>query len=169
MNENQNQAVQPTVTIPFEVSYLLVHIGNVDVRFINTEENLLKLQQIAENAEKYVNEKASDLLPKFDELQDRVNAKGNEADWKDLAEMLDLQRDALTRIMDDIFIPGDFSKLYENYRDLRQILALMPTMLEIIGQAVGVSMTNKDQEFQRKISKLKGRKNKKRRNNRNAR
>ncbi|TYC48817.1 hypothetical protein ESZ50_08030 [Weissella muntiaci] len=170
MNENlqQNQPT-PTVTIPFEVSYLAVRIGSVEMRFINTEENLLKLQNMSENPEEYVNNRASDLLPKFDELQAKVANNKGDAKWEDLAEVLRLQKEALTRIMDDIFIPGDFVKLYEHYPDLRQILALMPTMMQIIGQAVGISMENKEQEFQRKIAKLQNRKNKKRRNNRNSR
>lgn len=160
---NNNNKTTPTVSIPFEVSYLPVDIGEVRIKFINTEENIVKLQSMAENAEQYVNEKAAHLLPKFDELQRKVEKSGDKADWKDIAEMLSLQKQTMALIMDEIFVPGDFEKLYKTYPDLRQIMALMPTMMTIIGEAVGISIENKDEEYKRKINQIKNKKRNKRR------
>lgn len=149
--EEQNVQM-PSVNIPFEVSYLPVHIGDVELKFVNTEENMLRLYDISKNVEGFVEEKAKDLLPEFDALQARVNTEN--ASWEDVRDMLDLQRRAYTAVMDEIFMPGDFERLYATYPDLRQLIALLPAIMDVVGKANGRSMELKDQEFERKAKKL---------------
>lgn len=161
--EEQNTQM-PEVNIAFEVSYLPVIIGGVRIRFINTEENLVRLAELGKDPERYVKEKAKDLLPEFDRLQERVDESN--AKWEDVAEMLDLQRRAFGLVFDEIFESGDFDRLYAKNQDLRQLIALMPTIMEVIGKANGRAMELKDMEFERKAKKLLAKKAGKRRHKR---
>jgi hypothetical protein len=163
--QNQNPAA---VVIPIEVSYLPVQVGDVRMKFRNTNEHFIELNEMAKDPDAYIKQKASDLLPEFDrfsEKVDKLEKQGKKPTFDDLKEIMALQKEAFSRTMDDIFTPGDFDRLYAAYPDLLQLIAIIPTIAEVVAEAAGRSIELREEDYNRKAKSILKKKNKKKRPN----
>ncbi|WP_433322304.1 hypothetical protein ACRHK7_00285 [Weissella tructae] len=157
--QTNNVVEMPRVDVEFEVSHLPVTVGDVHMKFIDTPEAFAKLEAISKDPEGYAKNAIGDMNEEFEEAQKAVESKN--ASFEDLGRMLALQKKAYGVIMDEIFFPGDFDRLYERYPDLTKIMALMPTIMKLVGEASGRNIAMRDDQFKKQAKALLRKKNNK--------
>lgn len=162
-NQANNVVEMPNVHVDFEVSHLPVTVGEVRMKFIDTPENFAKLEAISKDPDGYTRNAIGDMTDDFDKAQAALQAEG--AGFAEVGHMLSLQKKAYTILMDEIFMVGDFDRLYDRYPDLTKIMAMMPAIMQLVGEASGRNIAMRDEQFKKQAKALLrkgGKKNKKR-------
>lgn len=151
-NQNNNVVEMPRVDIDFEVSHLPVTVGGVHMKFIDTPEAFAKLEAISKDPEGYTKNAIGGMNEEFESAEKALESDG--AGFEELGRMLELQKKAYTVLMDEIFMPGDFDRLYARYPDLTKIMALMPTIMQLVGEASGRNIAMRDEQFKKQAKAL---------------
>lgn len=152
---------QNTLSFDFEVSFLPVKVGEVELRFMNTQETLVKLKTMAEDPEKFFTERMPETTETLKTLEENIINNDN-ADIETLKEYLDSVVVMWRTVFDEMFFKGDFDKLYNRYPDIEQLSAVFPALFECIGKEFGESFKYKEREYKKKVSQILRKKKQKR-------
>lgn len=133
------------INLNIEVSALKVNVGPVELRFLTTKENIARIVEMAENEEGFKSELFGDINDEYDQLQSQIdNGVVDSAVFK---RTLELDKLVARRSYDVFFGEGAFEQVYEQYPDVAQLMAIYPTLIEVVSDALSQSLGQKEQAY----------------------
>ena len=146
------------VQIDIKKDVIPVQIGEVELEFEATRENVVRLFDIYDNPEKFEKSLRAKFKKEVADLENDENSKTSK-----FSRMSDLEVKIARESFDLLLGKGSFNKIYKVYSDVRTLLyTVLPQVSESLGLEVGKRFESqlKDQEkFKKKYLKEK-RKNK---------